>query len=125
MERAAVRVIVVVVVVVYTYQCPHLSFCLLQKSLRILSTMDERGRMLVLFFFLVSLVSTTMMTQSAEPWVRRLLCQRVMSSFAALLYASVSCGEAEQRAVSGIKEQRGEDGEHSRHRSADAGRIKL
>ncbi|KAG7220338.1 hypothetical protein INR49_010174 [Caranx melampygus] len=50
--------------------------------------MDDRGRMLVLFFFLVSLVSTTMMTQSAEPWVRKLFCQRIMSSFTTLLYIS-------------------------------------
>lgn len=56
--------------------------------------MDDRGRMLVLFFFLVSLVSTTMMTQSAEPCIFKLLCQRNMSSFTEVLYTSVSYNEA-------------------------------
>lgn len=73
---------------------PDLSFCLLQKSLRILSTMEDRGRMFVLFFFFMSLLSTTMMTQSAEPWVRRLFCQRIMSSLTELLYTSVSYNKA-------------------------------
>lgn len=34
------------------------------------------------------------MTQSAELWVRKLFCQRIMSSFTEALYASVSYNKA-------------------------------
>lgn len=71
------------------FRASHLSLCLLQKSFRILSTMEVRGRMLVLFFFLLSL-STTTMSQSTDPWRRKTPCQRCMSSLTDALYTSVS-----------------------------------
>lgn len=67
----------------------YLSLCLLQKSFLILSTIEVRGRMLVLFFFLASF-STTTINQSTELWAFRTFCHLVRSSFTVALYTSVS-----------------------------------